>query len=65
MVWRLHEHVLRGKIDNRMRGRVTGEIWLAGIEQPRTLRERSARSRQIGLRTIGGSFSRSGKTCWN
>jgi hypothetical protein len=31
MAWRLHEHVLRGKIDNRTRGRVSGEIWLAGI----------------------------------
>jgi hypothetical protein len=34
MAWRLHEHVLRGKIDNRTRGRVTGEIWLSGIDQP-------------------------------
>src|SRR5207249_430064 len=33
MAWRLHEHVLRGKIDNRTRGRVKGEIWLAGIDQ--------------------------------
>jgi hypothetical protein len=37
MAWRLHEHVLRGKIDNRVRGRVTGEIWLAGIDQPLVL----------------------------
>jgi len=37
MAWRLHEHVLRGKIDNRTRGRVTGEIWLAGIDQPMAL----------------------------
>jgi hypothetical protein len=38
MVWRLHEHVLRGKIDNRTRGRVvTGEIWLSGIDQPMLL----------------------------
>src|SRR5437667_6381748 len=34
MAWRLHEHVLRVKIDNRTRGRVTGEVWLAGIDQP-------------------------------
>jgi hypothetical protein len=34
MAWRLHEHVLRGTIDNRARGRVSGEIWLAGIDQP-------------------------------
>jgi hypothetical protein len=37
MAWRLHEYVLRGKIDNRTRGRVTGEIWLAGIDQPLVL----------------------------
>ena len=37
MAWRLHEHVLRGKIDNRTRGRVTGEIWLAGVDQPLVL----------------------------
>jgi hypothetical protein len=37
MAWRLHEHVLRGRIDNRSRGRVTGEIWLAGIDQPLVL----------------------------
>ena len=37
MAWRLHEHVLRGKIDNCTRGRVTGEIWLAGIDQPLVL----------------------------
>jgi hypothetical protein len=37
MAWRLHEHVLRGKIDNRARGCVTGEIWLAGIDQPLVL----------------------------
>jgi hypothetical protein len=37
MAWRLHEHVLRGRIDNRGRGCVTGEIWLAGIDQPLVL----------------------------
>ena len=37
MAWRLHEHVLCGKIDNRERGHVTGEIWLAGIDQPLVL----------------------------
>jgi hypothetical protein len=37
MAWRLHEHVLRGTISNRTRGRVTGEIWLAGIDQPLVL----------------------------
>jgi len=37
MAWRLHEHVLRGRIDNRAHGHVTGEIWLAGIDQPLVL----------------------------
>lgn len=37
IAWRLHEHVLRGRIDNRTRGHVTGEIWLAGLEQPLVL----------------------------
>jgi hypothetical protein len=37
MAWRLHEHVSRGKIDNRTRGRVSGEIWLAGIDEPLVL----------------------------
>ena len=37
MAWRLHEHVLRGKIDNRTRGRVKGEVWLAGVDQPLVL----------------------------
>ena len=37
MAWRLHEHVLRGKIDNRTRGQVSGEIWLAGIDEPLVL----------------------------
>jgi len=37
MAWRLHEHILRGTIDNRTRGRVNGEIWLAGVDQPLVL----------------------------
>ncbi len=34
MAWRIHEHVLRGEIDNRTRGRVTGNVWLAGVAKP-------------------------------
>jgi hypothetical protein len=34
MAWRIHEHILRGEIDNRSRGRVTGRIWLAGVAEP-------------------------------
>lgn len=37
MAWRIQEHVLRGEVDNRERGRVTGRIWLAGVEKPLVL----------------------------
>jgi hypothetical protein len=32
MAWRIHEHILRGELDNRTRGRVTGRLWLAGVD---------------------------------
>jgi hypothetical protein len=34
MAWRLHDQVVRGEIDNRTRGRVTGRIWLLGRPAP-------------------------------
>ena len=34
MAWRIDEHVARGEIDNRVRGRVTGRIWFAGRPEP-------------------------------
>ena len=37
MAWRFHEHILRGELDNRTRGRVTGRIWLAGVVEPLAL----------------------------
>lgn len=37
MAWRLQEHVSRGELDNRRRGRVIGRIWLAGVEEPLVL----------------------------
>ncbi len=37
MAWRFHEHILRGELDNRVRGRVTGRIWLAGAAEPLAL----------------------------
>lgn len=33
MAWRIEEQVVRGEIDNRTRGRVTGKIWLAGRDE--------------------------------
>ena len=37
MAWRFHEHILRGELDNTVRGRVTGRLWLAGVAGPMTL----------------------------
>ncbi|MEO8353737.1 MAG: hypothetical protein ABI680_18570, partial [Chthoniobacteraceae bacterium] len=37
MSWRCHEYLLRGELDNRTRGRVTGRLWLAGVEAPLVL----------------------------
>ena len=34
MAWRIHDHVVRGEIDNRERGSVRGKIWLAGMAEP-------------------------------
>ncbi len=34
MAWRIDQQVIRGEIDNRMKGRVTGRIWLLGREEP-------------------------------
>ncbi len=34
MAWRIDEAVIRGEIDNRLRGRVTGRIWFAGRAEP-------------------------------
>jgi hypothetical protein len=34
MAWRIDEQVIRGEIDNRTRGRVTGRIWLVGHAGP-------------------------------
>ena len=34
MAWRIDEAVMRGEIDNRTRGRVTGRIWFVGSAEP-------------------------------
>lgn len=38
MAWRLNQAVVRGEIDNRIKGVVTGKIWLFGVEDPIELR---------------------------
>jgi hypothetical protein len=37
MAWRIDEAVVRGELDNRARGCVTGRIWFAGCAEPVTL----------------------------
>ena len=34
MAWRVEESIIRGEIDNRVHGRVTGRIWFAGRAEP-------------------------------
>jgi hypothetical protein len=34
MAWRIDAAVVRGEPDNRMRGRVSGRIWFAGLAEP-------------------------------
>lgn len=34
MAWRIDEHVIRGEIDNRSRGKVTGRIWFVDHDEP-------------------------------
>ena len=37
MAWRIEGSVIRGEIDNRVRGRVTGRIWFVGRTEPAEL----------------------------
>lgn len=34
MAWRIHDHVVRGEIDNRTKGVVRGRIWLCDQKEP-------------------------------
>ena len=34
MAWRIHDSVIRGEIDNRLKGRVRGKLWLNGLDEP-------------------------------
>lgn len=37
MAWRINQEIVRGEIDNRVKGTVTGRLWLAGLEDPLVL----------------------------
>jgi hypothetical protein len=34
MAWHIQDHVIRGEIDNRVKGMVRGAIWLHGLQEP-------------------------------
>ena len=34
MAWRIYDSVIRGEIDNRMKGCVRGKLWLDGLAEP-------------------------------
>lgn len=38
MAWRIEEQIVRGEIDNRTPGLVTGKLWLVGREEPINLK---------------------------
>lgn len=34
MAWRIADSVIKGEIDNRIKGKVTGQVWLVGVPEP-------------------------------
>ncbi|HEX7617973.1 MAG TPA: hypothetical protein VF480_04550 [Verrucomicrobiae bacterium] len=34
MAWRIQDSVIRGEIDNRLKGRVCGKLWVNGLDEP-------------------------------
>lgn len=51
MAWRLRSSVVRGEVDNRVKGRITGKIWLVGREEPVVLELEGN-----GYRDVAGSL---------
>jgi len=47
MAWRIHESVVRGELDNRTPGTVTGRLWLAGRGAPVQLKLRGNAHRDL------------------
>jgi hypothetical protein len=52
MAWRLNKTVIKGDIDNRTRGRVTGKIWLVGRTDPLVLNLKGNTYRDIAGRLM-------------
>ena len=47
MAWRIDESVIRGEIDNRMKGVVRGKLWLEGMAEPVKLQLRGHAQRDL------------------
>jgi hypothetical protein len=60
MAWRIDSHVIRGEIDNRVRGRVTGRIWFAGTSEPVRLELTGNPWRDLAGRRIEFSNAKAG-----
>jgi hypothetical protein len=52
MAWRLNKTVIKGEIDNRTRGRVTGRVWLVGRTDPLVLNLKGNTYRDIAGRLM-------------
>jgi hypothetical protein len=50
MAWRIHESVVRGDIDNRVKGQIRGQIWVEGRDEPLTLLDRITRMHRMRSR---------------
>lgn len=51
MAWRFRSSVVRGEIDNRVKGKITGKVWLAGRAEPVVLKLEGN-----GYRDVAGSL---------
>lgn len=52
MAWRIDAAVVRGELDNRVRGQVTGRLWLTGLEEPIELKLRGNCWRDLAGRRL-------------
>lgn len=52
MAWRIDEQLVRGEIDNRTRGRVSGRLWFAGRAEPVVLELRGDCWRDLAGRRL-------------
>ncbi len=61
MAWRINENVIRGEIDNRVKGVVRGRLWLEGLEEPVELKLDGNACRDLPGCLL--KFRNTGETC--